>query len=344
MKIVMATYHSLAIDHGGPRVQILQTANELDKRGVEVSLFDSWSTLSKSNCDLVHLFGARVGTFQLARTLAIADIPFVVSPIFYTLHSPAAIRAATIVESMLKKIRKGLWTDYGFTKQICLWSSKVLPNTSDEGKLLERGMAISPEKITMIPNGVDARFEFADPAIFKKQYGLENFILNVGHIGPARKNVLNLIRALKTIDHPAVIIGRISNDAQGKQCVEEASKNKNILLIPGLDHDSEMLASAYSACDTFVLPSLFETPGIAALEAGLAGAKIVITPRGGTKEYFGTMAEYVEPRSIPSIQQGIMAALNKNPNSTLQHHIKKEFLWDKIAEKTLAIYSTLVRP
>jgi len=43
-----------------------------------------------------------------------------------------------------------------------------------------------------------------------------------------------------------------------------------------------MLASAYAACDVFVLPSMFETPGIAALEAGLAGAKIVITKYGGT--------------------------------------------------------------
>jgi hypothetical protein len=36
----------------------------------------------------------------------------------------------------------------------------------------------------------------------------------------------------------------------------------------------------------FAMPSLFETPGIAALEAGLE-AKIVITPQRGTKNISG---------------------------------------------------------
>ena len=123
----------------------------------------------------------------------------------------------------------------------------------------------------------------------------------MGHIGPARKNVLGLIRALRTIDHPAVIIGKIIGK-EGEQCLKEAAENKNILIIPGLENESEMLASAYAACDVFALPSLFETPGIAALEAALAGSKIVITPHGGTREYFGTMAHYVDPHSVDSIR------------------------------------------
>ena len=77
------------------------------------------------------------------------------------------------------------------------------------------------------------------------------------------------------------------------------------MLIGSLDNQSEMLASAYAASDTFVLPSQFETPGISALEAALAGAKIVITPYGGTKEYFKNMAEYVDSGSSEAIKAGI---------------------------------------
>jgi glycosyltransferase involved in cell wall biosynthesis len=124
--------------------------------------------------------------------------------------------------------------------------------------------------------------------------------------------------------------------------LKEASLNKNILIIPGLENDSEMLASAYAACEVFALPSLFETPGIAALEAGLAGAKIVITPHGGTRDYFGLLAQYVDPSSVESIRMGIVSALSVNRTDTLQHHIKKEFLWSTAAEKTLAVYQRVL--
>ncbi|MFZ4620372.1 MAG: glycosyltransferase family 4 protein [Bacteroidota bacterium] len=343
MKITFATYQSLSLLHGGPRVQILQTKAELEKLGVEVSLFQPWDNFSRSSSDLVHLFSANLGTFHLASVLKNFSIPFVASSIFYTQHSPAYIRTMLGISKTLKRFKSGVWTNYDYTQQICEWSKAVLPNTVDEGKLIELGMGIPGNKISVVPNGVEARFEFGDPSLFKKKYGLENFILNVGHIGPARKNVLQLIRALKKIDHPAVIIGKVSDTPEGKQCLEEARQSKNILIIEGLDNDSVMLASAYAASSVFALPSLFETPGIAALEAALAGAKIVITPHGGTKDYFGSMAEYVEPNSVESIRQGIISALNAPRSSQLQQHIKKEFLWNRVAEKTLAVYRSVLK-
>ena len=102
-----------------------------------------------------------------------------------------------------------------------------------------------------------------------------------------------------------------------------------------------MLASAYAACDVFALPSLFETPGIAALEAGLAGAKIVITPHGGTKEYFGEMATYVEPLEVRSIRDGIREALEAKKDLRLRDHIAGHFLWKHVAEKTREVYDDL---
>ncbi|MBP6672810.1 MAG: glycosyltransferase family 4 protein, partial [Bacteroidetes bacterium] len=298
---------------------------------------------SKGSGDLVHLFSANLGTFHLASVLNNFSIPFVASSIFFTQHSASYIRNILAFSRTLKKFKSGLWTNYDYTQQICQWSKAVLPNTVDEGKLIEEGMNISGKKIRVVPNGVEPRFEFGDPSLFKKKYGIENFILNVGHIGPARKNVLQLIRALKLIDHPAVIIGKVSDTPDGKRCIEEARQSKNITIIEGLANDSEMLASAYAASSVFALPSLFETPGIAALEAALAGSRIVITPHGGTKDYFGTMAEYVEPDSVESIRSGIIRALNAPRTSALQNHVKQEFLWSNVAKKTLAVYQSVLK-
>jgi glycosyltransferase involved in cell wall biosynthesis len=342
MNITIACYQAISLLHGGPRVQALQTKNELEKLGVNVSLFNPWEKFSSDKTDLVHLFSANLGTFHLARVLNSFSIPFVASSIFFSQHSPGFIKRAVALNNFFKKLRPGFWSDYVFTQQICQWASEVMPNTTEERRLLTEGLSIPKGKITIIPNGVEPRFEFGDPVLFKKKYGLDKFILNVGHIGPARKNVLNLIRAIKGIDHPAVIIGKITKGKYAEQCLYEANRNKNITIIEGLDNDSDMLLSAYAACDVFILPSLFETPGIAALEAALAGAKIAVTPYGGTKDYFGSMAVYTEPKSVDSIRKGIIDSLNRQKNSVLKEHVKKEYLWSRVAEKTLKVYERIL--
>jgi glycosyltransferase involved in cell wall biosynthesis len=343
MKICFACYQSVMLIRGGPHVKILQTKKHLEKLGVNVELFNMWKSAEKiSDYDLFHLFSANLGVYHIARSLWERKIKFVVNPIFYTRRSGATVRRICWVDKFARKLIRGVWWDYGMFQDICQWAEMVLPNTKAEGNLISEGMGIPQEKIRVIHNGVSKEFLDGDPNLFKEKYGFENYILNVGHIGPDRKNILALIKALSNIDHPSVIIGRITPGGESNQILAESKKNKNILIIDGLDHSSLLLASAYTACDVFVLPSKFETPGRAALEAGLAGAKIVITPHGGTKEYFGDMAEYVDPYSVESIKKGIERSLNKKKSTHLREHIKNNFLWDKIAVDTLAVYKEVL--
>lgn len=341
MRVSVASYQAVSILHGGPNTQLRKTMQYIGEFGVDMRLFDPWASFRKEDCDVFHIFAANVGTYHLAHEIHVLGVPMVVSPIFFRIQSPAIIKSFLSATRFAQHLTQSIWTDVGFTAEMCHWAKKVLPNSKAEGELISRSLGIAQSKITVIPNGVDERFYHAEPSLFKKTYGLENFILNVGHIGHTRKNVLSLIKALGQIDHPSVIIGRIISGKYGDACVAEAKKHKHILLIDGLDNNSDMLASAYAAADTFVLPSLFETPGIAALEAGLAGAKIVITPHGGTEEYFGTMAEYVDPHSVESIRAGVVKALQSNKDDRLRERIRNEFLWQHVARKTAAAYKLI---
>ena len=342
MNVYCAGYQAISILHGGPNTQLRNTIKHLPSHGINAVLFDPWVPLKKEQCDLFHIFGANIGTYHLAREIHSLGIPLVVSPITYSLHSSTFIKTILKTTDLLQKFGKGIWTDYSITADICTWAQKILPNTRAEADLIVNGLGIPEGNVTVIPNGVDERFYNADPSVFKKKYGLEGFILNVGHIGHVRKNVLALIKALGAIDHPAVIIGRIIRGAYGDACLREASKYKHILLIDGLENDSEILASAYAACDVFVLPSLFETPGIAALEAGLSGAKVVITKFGGAQEYFGSHAEYVDPHFVDSIRHGVLNALEKGNDGALREHIRKNYLWQHVAARTAAAYYSIL--
>jgi glycosyltransferase involved in cell wall biosynthesis len=337
-------YQALSILRGGPLTQIRETVKGLRELGIDVKMFDTWTPPQFAPGDIFHIFAANIGTYHFAREIQALGLPLVVSPITFSRHSPRFVRAGLRFSRLLQKLGPGIWSDYALCADICSWATKVVPNTNAEADLLSSGYGVPAQKITVVPNGVDARFANADPSLFEKTYGVRDFILNVGHVGHRRKNVLALIKALSTIDHPAVIIGRIISGPYGDACVREAGKYKHIRLIGGLDNSSDMLASAYAACSTFVLPSVFETPGIAALEAALAGAKIVITPYGGTKEYFGKDAWYVEPSSETSIRKGILAALEAKRSAALRDHVLNNYVWSVVAAKTAAVYQTMNGP
>ncbi|MGB2868533.1 MAG: glycosyltransferase [Bacteroidota bacterium] len=323
---------------GGPRTQILQTKVELENLGVKVALFDSWQEFKKGEFDLVHIFSAGIGTYHLARMLKLNGVPTVVTPIFYTRHSGAFVRMAIAGDRSLRKFLPGFWTDYGIMAEICQWAKAVFPTTQAEATLFSNGFGVSKESLTVVPVGIEKRFYSAKPGLFKKKYGTENFVLNVGHVGPARKNVFRLLRALESVEIPAVIIGRIEQSEAGRACMEQAKRNPRLTVLESIPHDSPLLASAYAAAKVFALPSIFETPGIAALEAGLAGANIVITPNGGTRDYFGSDAEYVDPNYVEDIRGGIVRALEKDRGTGLREKFKNEFSWKNAAIKLRDAY------
>ena len=341
MKILFATYESISIQKGGPKTQLLQTKLELEKLGIQIDLFSPWDKINLNDYTFVHLFSANLSTYNIARNFFNSKIPIVVSTIFFTQRKYSFVKHLISIENIIKKVKPGFYTDFGITKQICDWSRLILPNTIDENNLIQNGLSQPSNKTFVIPNGVSKRFLDADKNIFFNKYGLTDFILNVGHIGPTRKNLLNLILALQKINHPSVIIGRSDNSEYAKRCIYEASKSKNITLIDYMDNDSEMLASAYKCAKVFALPSLYETPGIAALEAGLAGAKIVITPFGGTKDYFENFASYTNPFNVEEIKNAIETKLNESENNLLQTHILNNFLWEHVAQKTLNAYKAV---
>lgn len=323
---------------GGLSIQVQNSAHFLEKSGVNISFFNPWEVYEWDKFDLVHIFRADFETYNIAQWLHESGMPFVVSPVFYNLHNTSLIRFSLFMSRTARNLFKGIRTDFDCLHDICQFSSKVLPNTNAEAEFIKECTGIKSQKIHVIHNGVEKRFANADPSLFTQKYGINNFILSVGNFGYKRKNMLNLICALEKIDNPAVLIGTINKNAYGIKCLEKIDNSKHILWIDAIDHNDPLLASAYAACKVFALPSYLETPGIAALEAALAGANIVITPHGGPKEYFKDMVVYVNPGNFSSIRECIIKALSKKNNPELKKHILNNYTWPTIAENILTVY------
>jgi glycosyltransferase involved in cell wall biosynthesis len=339
MRVFFASYQSIMLNKGGPTYVVLNLEKELTKLKVDVRLFDMWNKSNEfSKNELLHVFNASIATYSFAKNLISYGAQYVVNPIFYSNHPAWKIRMYRAFEKPVRTIFKRSFSDYYYTNFICENAKKVLPNTKAEGELLSKAMRINSNNIQVIHNGVEERFLDADSTLFVKKYGLKDFVLNVGHIGAFRKNSYKLIKAVQKLDVPTVIIADVLENTEAQKCMEEINKSNNIKLVRWIKHDDPLLASAYAACKTFVLPSRYETPGIVAMEAALAGANVVNTPYGGTKEYFADYADYLNPNSIDSIANTIEKSLNKNKNDSLKNFIKKNFLWSVIAKQTLEMY------
>jgi glycosyltransferase involved in cell wall biosynthesis len=343
MRILYGAQPAVAIKKGGLYVQLLRTKEHMEKLGFKIDLNDPWKDPAKEDFSLFHLFGANFSTNILGTLMREKEIPLVLTPVFFSKHTPLMLRMVNRANGLLFELFR-ISTPHIYTKELLERADRILPNTPREKEFIIRGFGIKEEKVTLVHNGVDERFAHAQPDQFVERYALRDFILYVGYIGDGRKNTLALIRALQGIDVPSVFIGPPVRTPYGDLCVKEIRKNKRITLLDPLPHDSPMLASAYAACDTFVLPSLFETPGLAALEAGLAGAKIVITKFGGTEDYFRDEAIYVDPKNVVSIRDGINRALKKEKSGRLKEHIRNHYLWPAIAKQLEKVYLSFALP
>lgn len=343
MKVGYVAPMSIAAVNGGLRTQAEFTIKHNRDFGVEPVLLSPWDDIQKQKLDVVHVFGAISDNVGIMKQVKALGIPLVLSTVLYSNRSAATIRKVLKLEKYTSKLLKGFRSEFGMKADLCALADLNLPNTPDEAKLIEKGFSISPHKIQMIPNGVESRFKDASPDLFVQKYGIKDFVLFVGHAGAERKNVIKLLEAAPKINVPVVIIGSLPANNYGMKCRKLAQKAGNVLLIETLDHTSKMLSSAYAASKVFVLPSQFETPGIAAMEAALTGSNIAITERGGTKSYFGELAEYIDPESTDSIILGVRKALLKKNSVELLNHILKYYTWDKVAEQTANQYKKVIR-
>ncbi len=341
MKVMFGTFSAATVLGGGVMVQVSSLCRELRKLGVDVELFDPWKQYRLADYELFHLFGAHVGTYHLGRSIKSIGMKLCLSPVFFSRHGAARVAALVAVARRLRK-RGGFWTEHMFAQELCDMADLVLPNTQAESDLVSSAFGVPISKVGLLPNGVDGRFAGSTPDAFVSAYGLRDFVLYVGHIGWGRKNVLAMLEACRDLGCQTVLVGEAIDNDYGRRCLKLIRESAKMLHIPAVEPDSEILASAYAACDTLVLPAFYETPGLAALEAGLAGAKVCITKYGGTTEYFGDLATYLDPHSRQSIKEALATSLARPRGPELSNRIKARFLWGEAAKTLLASYEKML--
>src|SRR5438105_555513 len=204
-------------------------------------------------------------------------------------------------------------------------------NTADDLNAL---LHVSPEKIRVVPNGVDQLF-------FEKPYGQRAngpYVLFVGTPEP-RKNLSRLVSAM-TILHERGFAEKlmiVGSGGWGSE-IPGAATLHNV----GRVTDDE-LHSLYANASCLALPSLHEGFGLPALEAMAAGTPVVAGRAGALPETTGGAAVLVDPLSATEIADGISRAIGDRERLVAAGRERaKNFTWDRAAALTADVYRELV--
>jgi glycosyltransferase involved in cell wall biosynthesis len=330
MRVSLATYPWAFGTPGGGERQLqfyLAALNRGQRKWpeLEFELFDQWQP-AFPGIKLMHYFScmpsSRDFVGYVKETLG---IPLVVSPNFWP--DPEGWRASGVYED----VAAILWL-----------ANKVVVNSRIEEEALVRLCNIDSSRISVVPNAVeDCFFETVPQAPFRNAYGIDRpFVLNVGNVEP-RKNQLAFLKALRFF--PAlqlVTIGFAREQWYLDACRVEGGAQ--FRLIEPLPPGSELIRSAIAGSEFFAMPSLRETPGIATLEAGAAGAKILTTDLGSPTEYFEDHAVYVNPYDINSMRDGIAEVIARPADNNLTERIRALYRWDIVVEQLVNTYYSVL--
>lgn len=333
-----------------------KTREYLERLGVNVKFFHP-STDRVADFDIVHVFGPWTFPSEATKLVNYArgkGVGTVVSPAFWDFFElsfnsvPWYKKLFHISHYMFQRIVYKYSFDFGLRTQdrylarVFKTSDLLLPNSNLESDLIVNLFKVDKRNVNIVPNGVDRSFAKAAPDTFTEKYGISDFILFVGRIDDPRKNVLTLFRAFEEadLDTHLVLIGSMLGGDNGWRI--KRGIHSKILHLGSLPYESELLRSAYAASKVFALPSWLETPGLAALEAAVAGANVVITNRGSTREYFGKHVWYVDPGDVKSIKSSLIEAYHSNQRPELRESVLSKYTWDRVATETFKAYEKVL--
>lgn len=216
---------------------------------------------------------------------------------------------------------------------------------------LRRNLLVEPERIRVIPPGVDLPDRLPDVAERLRErerwVGKGNeLVLTVGAI-QNRKNTLGAVKAVAQLPgHYRLVLA--GGNGYRSEAVHEFIREQNLggrVLTPGYV-SPEQLESLYKAASVFLFPSFEEGFGIPVLEAMARGVPVVTSRTSSLPEVGGEAVLYVDPRSVEEIVARVRQLVE---NGALGEELIRcgldrasQFSWRQAAERTLEVYEEVL--
>lgn len=270
---------------------------------------------------------------------------------------PAPVEIITIHD--LTPLRMRDFFRPGLRSGLALWMQSILvrrmkavitDSEHSKSDIIEF-LSIPPEKISVIPLGVDKGFKLMPigkiKSVKKKYYLPEKYWLYVGDVNP-NKNLPVLLKVIAKLKINLVVVSR----AFEKESLPEIVNLRKMILdlkignlvkiLPSVQMDPvDDLAAIYSGAFSYIQPSLYEGFGLPILEAMACGTPVVSSNASSLPEVVGSAGLLVKPTES-GLAEGIKKILSDGSlrQKIVQAGLERvqKFDWAKTALLTLKVY------
>jgi glycosyltransferase involved in cell wall biosynthesis len=237
-------------------------------------------------------------------------------------------------------------------------ADKVIVPSIAAAEDVERYLKMERERIIVIPMGCEPRFQpLVNPVravTVRQRYTLpERYALFVGTLEP-RKNIDTLLQAFWRFraerpqdDLKLVVAGGKGWGDERFFATLDRLKVREQVIFTGYVADDD-LPDLYRGAQMFVYPSLYEGFGLPILEAMACGIPVITSNRASLPEVAGNAALLVDPTRPDELAAAMSAIVS---NGALHEELQrkgiaraKDFTWEDVARRTLAVYRSLSRP
>jgi glycosyltransferase involved in cell wall biosynthesis len=171
----------------------------------------------------------------------------------------------------------------------------------------------------------------------------DNIFITVGRLGIKQKATENLLEAFaqckNVVDWKLRLVGTVDKSFQSyitKFMSENPDLSDRVTFV-GQITDREILAEEYSRAKVFVLPSRWESFGIAVLEAMSEGCYVVLTDAVPPAEEFTkneTYGKIVAVDDIRALSDAMVQSAQMNiPSGEISNYVNEHFLWKEICNR-----------
>ena len=316
---------------------------------------DSLHSYTSAFSESVSLFQQREGIrydlihshYWLSGIVAIELSRLWNSPHFATFHTLARTKQRARAGELESDLRAHA------EQRIIELADAVVVSTSIEKEDIARLYQVNCTSIEVIPPGVNTDlFHPADTRMARQKLNLGNrrTILYVGRIEPL-KGLDILLKAIALLNDSTganliIVGGSLEKDAELERLNTLANNLdiSDIVTFTG-SVDQEYLPDYYNAADVFVLPSWYESFGLAALEAMACGTPVVVSRVGGLTTFVehgktGHLVPWRCPEAFARSLETLLAnpAL-RNAMGTAARRKALSLSWAAMANELLACYN-----
>jgi glycosyltransferase involved in cell wall biosynthesis len=331
MKIILDCHVPAMLAHGGAQIQIGQTQHALQAIGIEAEFMRWWDT--RQTGEVIHFFG-RMPADQI-RFAQKKGMKVVMAELLTASGSQNA------AQRLARRVFR--WTAENFAPRTIAaafqWESyrladACIANTPWEKHLMEFKFGAPPEKIFVVPNGVEEVFS-QSPRTARGDWLVCTATIT------GRKRVLELAQTAVAAQTPVWIIGQAyaDNDVYAQKFFAFAKQNPKFIRYEGGVSDRAGLAKIYRAARGFVLLSAMETRSLSAEEAAACECPLLLADLPWAHSVFGAQASYCPFAGIAetaAVLQKFYAAAPALPPPP------RPATWRDVAEQLKLVYKTIL--